>query len=59
MMQQSTLGRSRPDRTKACRARIIPTLELHIMRLKKRATLYACRRGAGRMRHSVGRRARG
>jgi len=30
MMHQSAPGRSQPDRTKAYRARILPTLELHI-----------------------------
>jgi len=37
MMHQSAPGRSQPDRTKAYRAHIIPTLELHIHAHEKNA----------------------
>ena len=55
MMQQSAPDRSQPDRTKAYRARIIPTLELHIHAHEK--TRDAETRAVGvarRMRHSAG-----
>jgi hypothetical protein len=53
MMQQSAPDRSQPDRTKAYRARIIPTLELHIHAHEK--TRDAETRAVGvarRMRHN-------